>query len=113
MRTIRNTRAKTTVLAAIMASASWAALATAPAHAQGDEAERVEETVFVIGDRRAYQGNFDFLEETAINQTIDEELLGDTGATNLNDALDLSASVARQNTTTRSSSWISPTQTKH
>lgn len=97
MRTISNNRTKTTVLAAIMASASWVTLATTSANAQGDEAERVEETIFVVGDRRAYQGNFDFLEETAINQSIDEELLGDTGATNLNDALDLSASVARQN----------------
>ncbi|MEO1189268.1 MAG: TonB-dependent receptor plug domain-containing protein, partial [Pseudomonadota bacterium] len=97
MRTIKNDRLKKTGLAAILATASWGALAAAPAHAQGDEAERVEDTVFVIGERRAYQGNFDFLEETAINQTIDEELLSDTGATNLNDALDLSASVARQN----------------
>lgn len=80
-----------------MASASCFALASAPASAQEDEAERVEDTIFVLGERRAYQGNFDFLEDTGVSQTIDEELLTDVGALNLGDALDLSASVARQN----------------
>ena len=55
------------------------------------------ETIFVVGQRRAYQGNFDSLETPAANQSIDLELLRDVGALNLNDALDLSASVARQN----------------
>ncbi|MEO1643435.1 MAG: TonB-dependent receptor plug domain-containing protein [Pseudomonadota bacterium] len=84
-------------LAALMVSTSVLATATLPSHAEEDETERVEETIFVVGERRAYQGNFDFLEETTINQTIGEELLRDVGATNLNEALDLSASVARQN----------------
>jgi iron complex outermembrane receptor protein len=53
--------------------------------------------VFVVGQRRAYQGNFDDLENPNASQTIDVELLRDVGALNLNDALDLSASVARQN----------------
>ncbi|MEL6955076.1 MAG: TonB-dependent receptor [Pseudomonadota bacterium] len=65
--------------------------------AQTADADRIEETVFVVGERRAYQGNFDVLETPAADQTIDIELLTDTGALNLNDALDLSASVARQN----------------
>ncbi|MEM0985566.1 MAG: TonB-dependent siderophore receptor [Pseudomonadota bacterium] len=69
----------------------------APAVAQDVDAERVEQTIFVVGDRRAYRGNFDVLETPAADQTIDIELLADTGALNLNDALDLSASVARQN----------------
>ncbi|MEE4277041.1 MAG: TonB-dependent receptor plug domain-containing protein, partial [Halieaceae bacterium] len=55
------------------------------------------EEVFVLGERRAYQGNFDYLENPTAVQKIDLELLRDTGALNLNDALDLSASVARQN----------------
>ena len=55
------------------------------------------ETVFVVGDRRAYQGIFDELETPAADQTIDSELLREVGALNLNDALDLSAAVARQN----------------
>lgn len=95
-KTASNRMMKMTVAAA-MVSASWIALSVAPANAQDEEAERVEETVFVIGERRAYQGNFDFLEETTINQVIDNELLVDAGAFTLDEALDLSASVARQN----------------
>lgn len=86
------------ILAAfVMATASISAIATAPAIAQDEEADRVEDVIFVVGDRRAYQGNFEFLEDTAINQLIDEDLLVDTGARSLDDALDLSASVSRQN----------------
>lgn len=55
------------------------------------------ETVFVVGQRRAYQGVFDAQEVPAAVQQIDLELIRDVGALNLNDALDLSASVARQN----------------
>lgn len=55
------------------------------------------DTIFVQGERRAYQGNFEDLEVPAANQTIDLEILADINAINLNDALDLSASVARQN----------------
>ncbi len=62
----------------------------------GDDADVVEE-VFVVGNRRAYQGNFDDLEKPSADQTIDEALLREVGAINLNQALDLSASVARQN----------------
>lgn len=86
-----------TVMAAVMASASCFALTGAPAFAQEEDAERVEDVIFVLGERRAYQGNFDFLDDTAASQTIDQELLRDVGALNLSDALDLSASVARQN----------------
>ena len=59
--------------------------------------ERVVEEVFVVGKRRAYQGNFDNLEQPSADQTIAEDLLREAGAINLNEALDLSASVARQN----------------
>lgn len=55
------------------------------------------EEVFVLGKRRAYQGNFSDLETPAANQTLSEELLRDAGVISLDDALDLSASVARQN----------------
>ena len=61
-----------------------------------DSAQVVEE-IFVVGQRRAYQGNFDDLENPSANQVILEDLLRQVGAINLNDALDLSASVARQN----------------
>lgn len=55
------------------------------------------ETLFVEGQRRAYQGNFDDLETPAAAQTIDLELIREVGALDLNQVLDLSASVARQN----------------
>ena len=59
-------------------------------------ADEIEE-VFVLGNRRAYLGNFDQLEDPTSIQAIDESLLRDVGVLNLNEALDLSASVARQN----------------
>ncbi|MEM7219715.1 MAG: TonB-dependent receptor [Pseudomonadota bacterium] len=68
-----------------------------PAEAQTDVADRIEEQIFVIGKRRAYQGNIEDLENPTAVQIIDEELLLDAGALNLDQALDLSASVARQN----------------
>lgn len=55
------------------------------------------ETIFVLGERRAYSGNFNDLERPNASHVIGEDLLKDIGAINLNDALDLSASVARQN----------------
>ena len=62
--------------------------------AQGTD---VIESIFVTSERRAYQANFDNLESPAASQVIDSQLLQDAGVLNLNDALDLSASVARQN----------------
>ena len=70
--------------------------AAADATTSADDQEILEE-VFVVGKRRAYQGNFDALETPAADQLISEDLLREAGAINLNDALDLSASVARQN----------------
>ncbi|MEM1105258.1 MAG: TonB-dependent receptor [Pseudomonadota bacterium] len=85
--------------AAILAAASVgvAAFGGLPALGQEDDIERVEDVIFVVGERQAYRGNFDILETPAADQIIDEALLVDIGALNLNDALDLSASVARQN----------------
>ncbi len=97
MRDIKLNRTAKIALASAMASVSCFALTSAPAFAQDDDAERVQETIFVVGDRQAYRGNFDDLEIPAADQLIDEELLVQAGALNLNDALDLSASVARQN----------------
>ena len=82
--------AGTLVAAACLAPAAPPALA-------GSGAREVLEEVFVIGRRRAYQGNFAALENPSAAQLIDGELLREAGALNLNDALDLSASVARQN----------------
>ncbi|MEM7728587.1 MAG: TonB-dependent siderophore receptor [Pseudomonadota bacterium] len=53
--------------------------------------------IVTTGIRQAYQGDFTALEIPQANQTIDNDLLVDVGALDLNDALDLSASVSRQN----------------
>lgn len=65
------------------------------AFAQDADAEL--ETIFVEGDRQAYLGNFSPLETPVAIQSIDLELIRETGALDLNQVLDLSASVARQN----------------
>ena len=86
-------RAAALAIAAAMAAAqSLPSMAATPA---ADD-NKLEE-VFVIGKRRAYQGNFDELENPTATQFISEGLLREVGALNLDDALDLSASVARQN----------------
>jgi iron complex outermembrane receptor protein len=89
-----NLRATTLALAAAMAAAT-SLPASAESTPDTDE-PRIEE-IFVVGDRRAYQGNIDELENPTAVQIMDEALLREVGALNLNDALDLSASVARQN----------------
>lgn len=65
--------------------------------AQAADDNEIIEEVFVTGKRRAYQGNFDPLESPSTDQLIDGDLLREVGAINLDEALDLSASVARQN----------------
>lgn len=62
-----------------------------PAYAQ------VDDEIIATGVRQAYQGDFAPLEVPQVDQKIDSELLNIAGAVDLNQALDLSASVARQN----------------
>lgn len=62
----------------------------------GDFSGDMEE-VFVIATKQAYKGNFTPLETPQAELTIDSETLRNAGVFNLVDALDLSASVARQN----------------
>ncbi|MEL7312751.1 MAG: TonB-dependent receptor, partial [Pseudomonadota bacterium] len=90
-----NTLRKAALRAAVAAAVVGGSMTSVPAMAQDNSSELEE--IFVLGDRRAYQGNFDDLETPTADQSIDLELLRDVGALNLNDALDLSASVARQN----------------
>lgn len=59
--------------------------------------EKIVEEIFVLGNRRAYQGDFDILEIPQAELKIDSETLRDAGVFDLVQALDLSASVARQN----------------
>ena len=85
--------------AALTLAATLTFLLSPPAAAESVESgsELVEEEIFVLGKRRAYQGNFEPLENPSAVQLIDNGLLEGVGAQNLNEALDLSASVARQN----------------
>ena len=87
--------ATTSISAAALIAPSFA-FAQSPRASTDYDTDVIEE-LFVSGNRRAYQGNFSVLEEPASNQKLDFEFLRETGALNLNDALDLSASVARQN----------------
>jgi iron complex outermembrane receptor protein len=68
-----------------------------PAFAQDTNPGARLETVTVTGTRQAYQGDFNRLETPQAEQSIDAETLRASGAVNLSQALDLSASVARQN----------------
>lgn len=66
--------------------------------AQANETDESEiENVYVFGTRQAYQGDFDVLETPLSELKLDSELLRNAGAIELTRALDLSASVARQN----------------
>lgn len=104
---------KTFTTAVLLASAGAAALSGVAAIAQepgqdiapesgpeiGPESGETasDDSIFVVGERRAYQGNIDPLETPAVSQVIDAAQLRKAGALDLEDALDLSASVARQN----------------
>lgn len=87
-------------LIAATSSLSLWALAIAPANAQDFETAEEAETsgsVIIVTDRRAYRGDFEPLETPNADQIIDEDLIRDANALDLSQALDLSASVARQN----------------
>ena len=68
-----------------------------PATAQDSNAKVQLEAVTVTGVRQAYRGDFKRLETPQAEQSIDAEVLRASGAVSLAQALDLSASVARQN----------------
>ena len=75
-------------------AAATAILASAAAQTDADTDYTDE---IVVEGRRAYLGGFEPLEVPQVDQVIGEDLLRDAGAFDLNQALDLSASVARQN----------------
>ena len=68
-----------------------------PAVAQQAGTEASLGSVTITGTRQAYQGDFRRLETPQAEQSIDAQTLRASGAVDLNQALDLSASVARQN----------------
>ncbi|MDJ0655380.1 MAG: TonB-dependent siderophore receptor [Xanthomonadales bacterium] len=73
-----------------------AILGSTPVNAQTETDETIDE-ILVLGTRQAYQGDFDALETPQAELRIDAETLQNAGAIDLVQALDLSASVARQN----------------
>ena len=83
----------------MLAAAASLVFAEAPAYGQADEGEAAmrQDTVVVLGARQAYQGDFAPLETPQAEQQIGEEVLRNAGVVDLSQALDLSASVARQN----------------
>lgn len=83
-------------LAALLLSSSSIFAAPSFAETDPDETSR-QETIIVTGTRQAYQGDFAALETPQADLSIDAETLRNSGAIDLNQALDLSASVARQN----------------
>ncbi|APE27153.1 TonB-dependent siderophore receptor [Aurantiacibacter gangjinensis] len=62
-----------------------------------EDAEALGEVILVTGVRPAYRGDFEALEIPQAEQIISTQLLEDNNALDLDNALDLSASVARQN----------------
>lgn len=62
-----------------------------------EEQEARQDTIIVTGIRQAYRGDFDPLEIPQSDLIIDAEDIANAGAIDLSQALDLSASVARQN----------------
>jgi iron complex outermembrane receptor protein len=76
--------------------ASLCALQVNLAYGQGESDSNLEK-VTVIGNHRAYRGEFQPLETPQAELTIDSEAIQNIGALDLTQALDLSSSVARQN----------------
>ena len=89
---------KSRYAALLLAGCTTLALAPVAALAQGTEdSEARQQTVVVTGTRQAYQGEFEVLDVPQADLVIDADALRDAGVLDLNQALDLSASVARQN----------------
>ena len=86
------------IRALILVAASVTTFYANIASAQTDQPEGTAiENITVIGTRQAYQGDFGALETPQSEVIITSELLRNAGSVDLVQALDLSASVARQN----------------
>lgn len=87
-------------LAVAYLSPALAQTAASPTPGKADEggagSER-SEAIVITGTRQPYRGDFKRLETPQAEQSIDAETLRASGALDLSKALDLSASVARQN----------------
>ena len=86
------------ISAPLLLGASAMAFCVNFALAQSNQAESTDiESITIVGTRQAYQGDFATLEIPQADLSIDLETLQNAGAIDLVQALDLSASVARQN----------------
>ncbi|MFK8031624.1 MAG: TonB-dependent siderophore receptor [Gammaproteobacteria bacterium] len=92
----KNQKLSLGVFIASLAMHSFSAPVSHAQESSGESSGEIE-NVFVVGERRAYQGVFDTQEVPGVIQRVDAELLREVGALNLNEALDLSATVSRQN----------------
>ena len=72
-------------------------LAAFPAAAQTTASAGNTESIVITGTRQAYRGGFAPIETPQAQLTINEEILRNSGSVTLDQALDLSASIARQN----------------
>lgn len=82
----------------ILCGASIYVFAVDTAFAQRDKTEDSRtENITIIGARQAYKGDFSILETPQADIIIDADVLKNAGAISLTQALDLSASVSRQN----------------
>ena len=90
---------KLTYLSACLASLfiQQAIAADEQSGSQNVDQDSTIETLSIVGSRQAYQGNFSPLETPQSELRINSEALANAGAIDLNQALDLSASVSRQN----------------
>ncbi|TMP15394.1 TonB-dependent siderophore receptor [Pseudoalteromonas sp. S2893] len=88
---------KLTYLSACLVSLFSSQALAAEQNQQTHSANTNIERLSVVATRQAYQGNFSQLETPQSELKIDLEALENAGAVSLDQALDLSASVARQN----------------
>lgn len=86
---------RTTLFSVVSISILWSDLTLSQVN-QGNQEQEIENVV-VIGTRQAYRGDFERLETPQSELTIDDTALKNSGFLEFVQALDLSASIARQN----------------
>jgi iron complex outermembrane receptor protein len=95
--TIDRARFAALLLGISLISLSFPARAESAAAAENNASAGSEGSILITGTRPAYRGEFETLEVPQAEQVIGPQQLRDINALDLNSALDLSASVSRQN----------------
>jgi iron complex outermembrane receptor protein len=95
--TIDRARFAALFLGISLISLSFPARAESAAAAENNASAEPEGSILITGTRPAYRGKFETLEVPQAEQVIGPQQLRDINALDLNSALDLSASVSRQN----------------